>query len=62
MIEEYKDIFEAEDGFYFWDEAGFENGPYSTQEQAQIALDAYVKWMNHDHQEYGIRKMRGHYD
>ena len=58
----HKVIFELEDGFYFWDEAGLESGPYKTLELAQKAFDAHIKWLNHDHQENSIRKIRDKYD
>jgi hypothetical protein len=56
-----KDIFELEDGFYHRTEDEDMVGPFTSLEQAQIALDAYVKWINHDH-ENDIRKMRDYYD
>lgn len=56
------DIIELEDGYYFYDEAQLEVGPFKTELLAQKALDAYVKWMNHDHQENSIKKMKGNYD
>ena len=55
------DIFELEDGFYHRTEDEDMVGPFKSVEQAQIALDAYVKWLNHDH-ENDIRKMRDYYD
>jgi len=56
-----KYIFEEKDGFYHRTEDDDMVGPFTTFEQAQIALDAHMKWLNHDHQD-SIRKMRDHYD
>ena len=50
-------IFELEDGFYHRTEDEDMIGPFKNPKQAQIALDAYVKWLNHDH-ENDIRKMK----
>lgn len=50
------DIFELEDGFYHKTDEDMV-GPFKSIEQAQIALDAYIKWLHHDH-ESDIRKMR----
>jgi len=55
------DIFEMKDGFYHRTEDEDMVGPFKSAEQAQIALDAYCKWLNHDH-ENDIRKMRDHHD
>jgi hypothetical protein len=52
-----KYIFELEDGWYHRTEDDDIVGPFKTQSQAQIALDAYLKWLNHDH-ENDIHKMR----
>ena len=57
------DVYEYFDGFYYYDESGDSIGPFKTAEQAQIAFDAYSKWMNHDHHKHGIpKKMRANYD
>lgn len=56
------DIIELDDGYYFNDGQDGLEGPFKSLKQCQTALDAYVKWINHDHQEYGIRKMRNNYD
>lgn len=63
MVDKHKYIFEEDDGFYFWDETILDlQGPFDSQILAQKAMDAYIKWINHDHQEYGIKKMKGHYE
>lgn len=49
------------DGFYYIDEIGDYIGPFKTTEQAEIALCAYLKWVEHDHIPE-LRKMRDYYD
>ena len=55
-----KYIFKFEDGFYHRTEDEDLIGPFKTEKLAQQALDAYVKWLNQDHEE--IRKMKDNYD
>ena len=55
------DIFELEDGFYHRTEDDDMIGPFANAKLAQTALDAYLRWAQHDHQDQ-IRKMRDIYD
>ena len=38
------DIFKHQGRWYYWDDAGLENGPFNSMEQAAIALEAYIKY------------------
>jgi hypothetical protein len=40
------DIWENENGFFFVDETEGLNGPFSTAQDALIALDNYVEYLN----------------
>ena len=53
------DILELDDGFYYQTEDDWQ-GPFGNIELAQIALDAYLRWSQHDHEE--IHKMRDYYE
>lgn len=47
------------DKWFFWDEAGLENGPHNTKEEAEFALDVYVKYeLQWEHKKNPIKKMR----
>ena len=48
------DIFEDEDGFYYWDNDDYIIGPFDTLYQAQTALAASSKWQEKE----PIKKMR----
>ena len=50
-------IIEDEKGFYYIDETSNLIGPFNTWEQADIALEASLKWEAKDHQPR-IRKMK----
>ena len=55
------EIIEDVDGFYYFNEEDDLIGPFDTVEQAQIALDASVRWAVREHKD-DIRKMRDYYD
>jgi len=44
--------------WYYWDESGLEQGPYNSEEQAQAALTAYIKYELNWEENTPIRKMR----
>lgn len=58
----HRNILKLEDGYYHTTEDEDLVGPFKSPELAQIAYDAYVKWVNHDHQENHYFKMRDCYD
>lgn len=62
MRKQSSDIVELEDGFYHKTEYEDLVGPFDSAILAQKALDAYVKWLHHDIQKYGIRKMKDNYE
>ena len=43
-------IIEEEDGFYFIDEIEYIIGPFKNYNQAEIALNAHIKWLEKDNQ------------
>ena len=55
------DIFELEDGYYHRTEDEDMVGPFPSFDLAQKALDAYLRWVQHDHRD-NIKKMRDYYD
>ena len=50
-------IVQENDQYYYIDETTDMIGPFKTREQAEIACDAYLKWLDQDHKPV-LRKMR----
>lgn len=50
-------IIEDGEGFYFWDDQDELIGPFKTEEQCEVALNAALRWKAKDHQPQ-IRKMK----
>ena len=50
-------IIEDKDGFYYWDDRDELVGPFKTEQQCEVALDATLRWEAKDHRPQ-IRKMK----
>lgn len=50
-------IIKEDDGFYYIDETANLIGPFKNAEQACVALDAYLHWVEQDNR-HEVRKMR----
>ena len=50
-------IVEDGDGFYYWDDSDELIGPFKTEQQCEVALEAALRWEAKDHRPR-IRKMR----
>ena len=51
------DIFYKKGNWYFWDETGLDQGPFTSAILAEAALDIYIKYELQDRKE-PIRKMK----